>query len=82
MLFIIEDDNVLANCDEIWEKIKELIGKKIHGKPTYGNKYIKTDVRSFNGTIHTTFWGNEIPNKGIHYTCLVVDSVMNINNKH
>ena len=36
MSFVIEDDNVL----EIWNKIKELIGKKFHSEPIYDNKYI------------------------------------------
>ena len=49
MSFRIEDDSVLVKSNDIWNKIKGLLGIKFHSKPVYGEKYIKTKVKAFNG---------------------------------
>ena len=41
MLFMVKDDSVLVKYSDIWNKIKELTGKGLHGEPFYDNKYIK-----------------------------------------
>ena len=41
MLFMVKDDSVLVKYSDIWNKIKELTGKRLHGEPFYDNKYIK-----------------------------------------
>ena len=49
--------------------------------PVYDEKYIKAEVREFNGVIKTNFLGNEIPKENVHYTCIAcitIDSVMRI----
>ena len=37
---MIKDESVLVKYSEIWYKFKELIGKKLHRKPAYDDKYI------------------------------------------
>ena len=61
MSFMIKDESVLVTYSEIWYKIKELIGKKLHIKPKlmYDDKYINTKVRSFNGLVHANFDGEK-----------------------
>ena len=48
MSFKIEDDEVYLKYNEIWNKIKELLGGlKFHSKPIYDDSYIKTKVKTF-----------------------------------
>ena len=36
---------------KVWEKIRDLIGKKFNSEPVYGDKYIKTKIKSCNNDI-------------------------------
>ena len=36
---------------KVWEKIRDLIGKKLYSEPVYGDKYIKTKIKSYNNDI-------------------------------
>ena len=45
MSFKIEKDNVLVNYNGIWNKIKKKLNIKIHSKPVYDEKYIKTKFK-------------------------------------
>ena len=52
MSFKIEDYRVYLKYNEIWNKIKELLGGvKFHSKPIYDDSYIKTKVKTFNDMI-------------------------------
>ena len=47
-------------------------------------KYLKAEVREFDGVIKTNFLGNDIPKENMHYTCIAcitIDSVMRIDKK-
>ena len=47
MSFKIEDDSVYLKYNEIWNKIKELLGGlKFYSEPIYDDSYIKTKVKS------------------------------------
>ena len=62
MSFKIEDGSVYLKYNEIWNKIKELLGGvKFHSEPIYDDSYIKTKVKTFSEMIKTLFHGNEIP---------------------
>ena len=53
--------------------------------PVYDEKYIKVNIRQFNGVIKTNLLGDEIPKESLHYTCIVcitVDSVMRMEKKN
>ena len=53
--------------------------------PVYDEKYIKVNIRQFNGVIKTNFLGDEIPKESLHYTCIAcitVDSVMRMEKKN
>ena len=79
MSFVIEDDDVLDECNEIWDMIKEKLDVKFHSMPVYDEKYIKAKVKEFNGVVKTNFLGDEIPKENMHYTCIAcitIDSVM------
>ena len=66
MSFKIEDDSVYLKYNEIWNKIKELLGGvKFHRESIYDVSYIKTKVKKFSEVIKTLFDGNEIPKERI-----------------
>ena len=44
MSFKIEDDEVYVKYNQIWNKIKELLGVKFCSEPIYDDKYIKIKV--------------------------------------
>ena len=51
MPFIIKDDDVFDKYNEIWDKIKNRLNIKLHSMPIYDERYIKAEVREFNGVI-------------------------------
>ena len=84
MSFKIEDDSVYLKYNEIWNKIKELLGVKFHSEPIYNDSYIKTKVKTFSEMIKTLFDGNEIPKERIGYACIAcisIDSVLKVDKK-
>ena len=85
MSFKIEDKDVYLKYNQIWNKIKELLGIKFYSEPIYDDKDIKTKVKTFSDVINTLFSGNEIPKERIQYTCIScisIDSVLKIKNKY
>ena len=84
MSFKIEYDEVYAKCNQIWNKIKELLGVKFYSEPIYDDKYIKTKIKTFSNVINTLFSGNAIPKERLEYgciACLSVDSVLKVDKK-
>ena len=62
MSFKIEDDSVYIKYNQIWKKIKELLGGvKLYSEPIYDDLYIKTKVKTFSDIVKTLFSGDEIP---------------------
>ena len=45
MYFLVEDDDLLKECNTIWEKITADI-KKIDSEPVYNKEYLKTKIKS------------------------------------
>ena len=82
MSFKAEDDSVYLKYNEIWNKIKELLGGvKFHSDSIYDDSYIKTKVKTFSEMIKTLFDGNEIPKERIEYACIAcisIDSVLKV----
>ena len=77
--FLIKDDKVQDKYNENWDGIKNKLGIKSDSEPVYGETYIKTKVREFDGKIKTNFLGNDMPKENMHYTyiaCITIDSVM------
>ena len=59
--FLIKDDEVWGKYEEIWDLIKNKLGIKFHSKPVYEQKYLKANVREFDGVIKANFLGNDTP---------------------
>ena len=82
--FLIEDEDVYLTYTEVWNRIKKLLGVKLHSQPIYYDKNIKTKVKTFNSMINTLFSGNKIPkerNHDIFIAAICVDSVLKIDEK-
>ena len=85
MSFMVKNDIVLDECNEIWDKIKERLYIKFHSSPVYDEIYIKTKVREFYGVIKTNVLGDEVPKENKQYTyiaCITIDSVMRMEKKN
>ena len=83
--FLIKDDRKLGKYNEIWDKIKETLNIKFYSIPVYDEKYMKANVRGFNGVIKTNFLGDEIPKENVHHTCIAcitIDSVIKMEKKN
>ena len=61
MSLAIKDDDVLDKYNETWDKIKEALSIKFHSMPVYNEKYIKANVREFDGVMTTNFLRDEVP---------------------
>ena len=89
MSFLVDDKELLKEYTKVWEKKKDLIRKKIDAKPIYGDKYIKTKVKSYNNNIRKNFHGEgnsrKVPKGSWSYTCLLLimlDSVIKVGKKY
>ena len=85
MSFLIKDDKVWQKYEKVWDVIKNKLSIKFHSKPVYDQKYLKAEVREFDGMIKTNFLGNDTPKENMHYTCIAcitIDSVMRIDKKN
>ena len=84
MSFLIKNSEVWEKYEDIWNVIKNKLNIKFHSQPIYENKYLKTKVRQFDGSIKTNFLGNNLPKENTYYTCIAsitIDSVMKISKK-
>ena len=79
MSFKIENDEVYCKYNEIWNKIKKLVGGiKLSSDITYDDQYIKTKVKTFK-MVKTLFDNDKMPEEKIEYECIPcisVDSVL------
>ena len=48
-------EELLKEYTKVWGKIRDLIGKKFDSEPVYGDKYIKTKIKSYKNDIKTNF---------------------------
>ena len=84
MSFNIEDDEVYIKYNNIWNKIKELLGNiKLGSDVIYDDQYIKTKVKIFK-MIKTLFSDDIFPEENVECectSCVSVDSVLKIEKK-
>ena len=52
--------------DEIWYVIKDKLGIEFHREPAYEYKYLKGEVREFDGVIKTNLLGSDIPKENLY----------------
>ena len=75
MSFLIKDDEVWEKYEKIWGVIKNKLSIKFHSEPIYKQKYLKAEVREFDGVIKTNFLGNDTPKENMHYICIACSTI-------
>ena len=81
----IDDHSVYIRYNQIWNKIKKLLGVKFYSEPIYDASYIKTKVKTFSDVTETLFSEDEILKERVEYVCICcisVDSVLKVDNKN
>ena len=63
MYFCIEDDELLENYNNIWNKVSNSIQKEFDCEPIHNKKFLKTKLLSY-GDEATEFNNKEIPKLG------------------
>ena len=87
MSFIVKDKKLLKSYTKIWETTEELMKINFESKPVYGDhdKYIKTKIKMYAGSIITNFHNKKMPKEKAPSKCLsiiMIDSVIKANKKY
>ena len=87
MSFIVKDKRLLKKYTKIWEAIEGLMKINFESKPVYGDgdKYIKTKIKTYAGSIITNFHNKKMPKEKAPCKCLsviMIDSVIKANKKY
>ena len=72
MSFRVNSKKLLKSYSKIWEKIEKLMGIDFESKPVYGDddKYIKTKIKIYAGSMVTNFHNKNMPNEKAPCKCL------------
>ena len=64
MSFSVNNKQLLKNYNKIWEKVEKLMGIDFESKPVYDDddKYIKTKIKLYAGSMITNFHNKKIAN--------------------
>ena len=87
MSFRVNGKQLLKNYNKIWQKIEKSVRIDFESKPVYGDddKYIKTKIKIYMGSIITNFHNKKMPKEKALCKCLLIimlDSVMKANKKY
>ena len=87
--FRANNKQLLKNCNKIWEKVEKLIKINFESKPIYcdGDKYIKTKIKTYAGSMITNFHDKKTPKEKAPCKCkclsiIKLDSVIKANKKY
>ena len=75
MFFLVKDDELSENCRE---KVKNDIKTGFDSTPVYNEKFLKAEIKSYNGKINANFHNNKISREGSQFICLsviLIDSI-------
>ena len=64
MSSFIKNDELLEKSHQIWEKVINSIKKEFNSQPVYNEKYLKTNIKSYNGKINTNLHNNKRTKEG------------------
>ena len=87
MSFRVNGKQLLKNYNKIWQKIEKSMRIDFESKPVYGDddKYIKTKIKIYMGSIITNFHNKIMPKEKAPCKCLLIimqDSVIKANKKY
>ena len=72
MSFKINDSKLLKKYNQIWKRVEQLLKVEFDSKPFYGDddKYIKTKIKIYDGSVNTHFQGKKMPKEKVPCTSL------------
>ena len=87
MSFKISDKQLLKKYNQIWKRVEKLLKIELYSKPVYGDndKYIKTKIKIYAGSMITNFQSKKIPKEKPPCKCLLIimlDSVIKAKKKY
>ena len=87
MSFKINDSKLLKKYNQIWKKVEKLLRIEFDSKPVYGDndKYIKTKIKIYGGSINTNFQGKKMPKEKApckSLSIIMLDSVVKAKKKY
>ena len=87
MSFRVSSKQFLKNYNKLWEKVEKLMKIDFETKPVYGydDKYIKTKINIYAGSIITNFHNKKMPKEKApckYLSIIMLDSVIKANKKY
>ena len=87
MSFRVNSKQFLKNYNKLWEKVEKLMKIDFETKPVYGydDKYIKTKINIYAGSIITNFHNKKMPKEKApckYLSIIMLDSVIKANKKY
>ena len=67
MFFLIKDNELFEKHTQIWEKVKNSIKKELDSEPVHNEKYLKAEIKSYNGKLNRIFYNDKIPKEGSQF---------------
>ena len=83
--FLIKDNELLENYNEIYENVSNASGKEFNSNPVYNKKYLRAKIKSYNGQINAMFHGNKLLRESSQFICLsviVIESAFKLGNNY
>ena len=57
---------------KFWTKVTNSLKKGFDSQQAYNEKYLKAEIKSYNGKINANLHGNKIPKESCQFICLSV----------
>ena len=85
--FKISDKQLLKKINQIWKRVEKLLKIEFDSEPVYGDndKYIKTKIKIYAGSMITNFQSNKIPKEKARrksLSIIMLDSVIKAKKKY
>ena len=77
--------NYWKNKMKFGKKLKTVSKENFIVEPVYNDKYLKAEIKSYNGKINTNFHDNKITKEGSNFICLsviLINSVFRTGKNH
>ena len=83
MSFKINDSKLLKKYNKIQKRVENLLKIEFDSKPVYGDndKYIKTKIKIYGGSVNANFQGNKMPKEKApckSLSIIMLDSVVKV----
>ena len=72
MYFLIKDNELLKKCNEIWDKVNNIIKKGFNRDLIHNSKDLKNKIKSYKEKFNTNFRNDKVPEEGSLCICLSV----------